>query len=47
MEEINVSVIDKNDKFAAVEGALTAESRIVQSADKEIKKGDVVRLAEF
>lgn len=46
VEEINVSVIDKNDKFAAVEGALTAESRIVQSADKEIKKGDVVRLAE-
>ncbi|MDE7197723.1 MAG: biotin/lipoyl-binding protein [Lachnospiraceae bacterium] len=46
VEEINVSVVDKNDKFAAVEGAITAESRIIQSADKEIAKGDVVRLSE-
>lgn len=46
VEEINVSVVDKNDKFAAVEGAVTTESRIIHSADKEIKKGDVVRLAE-
>ena len=45
VEEINVSVVDKNDKFAAVEGALTEESRIIQSADKEIKRGDVIRLA--
>ncbi|MBD5506859.1 MAG: biotin/lipoyl-binding protein [Lachnospiraceae bacterium] len=44
--EINVSVADKNDKLAAVEGALSEESRIIQSADKEIQKGDVVRLAE-
>ena len=46
VEEINVSVADKNDKLAAVEGALSEESRIIQSADKEIQKGDVVRLAE-
>lgn len=46
VEEINVSVLDKNDKFAAVEGAVSAESRIIQSADKEIQKGDVVRLSE-
>lgn len=46
VEEINVSVVDKNDKFAAVEGAITSESRIIQSADKEIEKGDVVRLTE-
>ena len=46
VEEINVSVVDKNDKFAAVEGAVTTESRIIQSADKEIAKGDVVRLSE-
>lgn len=45
VEEINVSVVDKNDKFAAVEGALTEESRIIQSADKEIKRGNVIRLA--
>lgn len=46
VEEINVSVVDKNDKFAAVEGAITAESRIIQSADKEVQRGDVVRLAQ-
>lgn len=46
VEEINVSIVDKNEKFAAVEGAITTESQIIQSADKEIKKGDVVRLAE-
>lgn len=46
VEEVNVSVIDKNDKFAAVEGAVTEESRIIQSADKEIKRGDVIRLAQ-
>lgn len=46
VEEINVSVVDKNDKFAAVEGAVTQESQIIQSADKEIKRGDVIRLAQ-
>lgn len=46
VEEINVSVIDKNDSLAAVEGAITDESRIVESSTKEIKKGDVVRLAD-
>lgn len=46
VEEINVSVIDKNDKLAAIEGALTEESRIIESSTKEIKKGDVVRLAD-
>ena len=44
VEEINVSVVDKNDRFAAVEGAITEESLIIQSADKEIKRGDVIRL---
>ncbi|MCX4308362.1 MAG: efflux RND transporter periplasmic adaptor subunit [Acetatifactor sp.] len=47
VEEINVSVVDKNDKLAAVEGALTDESRIIESSTKEIKKGDVVRLNDF
>lgn len=46
VEEITVSVLDKNDVWAAVQGALTEESRIVENATAEIKKGDVVRLAE-
>lgn len=45
VEEINVTVVDKNDKFAAIEGAVTEESRIIQSADREMKRGDVIRLA--
>lgn len=46
VEEITVSVVDKNDSLAAIEGAVTAESRIIDSSTKEIKKGDVVRLSE-
>lgn len=47
VEEINVSVVDKNDRLAAVEGAITDESRIIESSTKEVKKGDVVRLANL
>lgn len=46
VEEINVSVTDKNDQWAAVEGALTEDSRIIISSTKEVEKGGVVRLAE-
>lgn len=46
VEEITVSVADKNDNLAAIEGAVTEESRIVESSTKEIKKGDVVRLSD-
>lgn len=46
VEEINVSVVDKNDNWAAVEGALTDDSRIIASSTKELEKGGVVRLAE-
>lgn len=46
VEEINVSVIDKNDQWAAVEGALTSDSQIIASSTKEIAKGEVVRLSE-
>lgn len=46
VEEITVSVADRNDKLAAIEGAVTEESRIIDSSTKEVKKGDVVRLAD-
>lgn len=45
VEEITVSVVDQNDRLAAIEGPVTAESLIVESSTKEIQKGDVVRLA--
>lgn len=46
VEEINVSVTDHNEQLAAIEGAVSEESRIIDSSTKEIKKGDVVRLAD-
>lgn len=46
VEEITVSVNDKNDAWVSVQGALTEESRIVENATAEIKKGDVVRLVD-
>lgn len=46
VEEINVALVDKNDKLAAIEGAVTSDSLIVVSSTKEVKKGDVVRLAD-
>lgn len=46
VEEITVSVNDKNDVWASVQGAFTEESRIVENSTAEIKKGDVVRLVD-
>lgn len=46
VEEITISVVDKNDRLAAIEGAVSDESLILESSTKEVKKGDVVRLAD-
>lgn len=44
IDEIAVTVLDKNESWAAVKpGALSEESLIISSATKEIEKGDVVR----
>ena len=45
-EQINVRVLDENDSFVAVEGALDSESLIISSSTKEVKNGDVVRPEE-
>lgn len=42
-EEINVKILDENDNFAAVEGALDGDSQIIVSSTMEISNGDVVR----
>lgn len=42
-EEVNVKVLDENESFAAVEGALNNDSKIIVSATGEIHNGDVVR----
>ena len=44
VEEVNVRISDENDSFAAVEGALDENSRIILSATKEIKNGDTIRI---
>ncbi len=47
VDEINVSVIDKNDNWAAIEeGTVDKESRIILSATKEVKTGESVRWEE-
>lgn len=47
VEERNVRVLDRNDRWVAIEpGVLESESKIITSADKEFGKGDVVRWVE-
>lgn len=45
-EQINVRVLDENDYWVAVEGALDKDSVIISSSTKEVKNGDVVRLED-
>ena len=44
IEEINVTVQDQNENYAAITGALDGDTMIVVSATKEIKNGGTVRL---
>ena len=43
VEEVNVKILDQNENWVAVEGALDSESQIIVSATKEIKNGEIVR----
>lgn len=45
-EQITVRVLDENEYWTAVEGALDDDSIIISSSTKEVKNGDVVRLSE-
>lgn len=45
-EQVSVRIMDENDYWVAVEGALDSDSVIITSSTKEIKNGDVVRLEE-
>lgn len=46
VEQITVTVKDENENWVAVEGALDADSKIISASTKEIKNGEVVRLAQ-
>lgn len=43
-EEINVKILDENENYVAVEGAIDSDSQIILSATKELKNGDTVRI---
>ena len=43
VEELNVKILDENENWIAVEGALDRESQVIVSATKEIKNGEIVR----
>ena len=45
-EQVNVRVLDENESWVAVEGALDEDSIIITSSTKEVRNGDVVRLSE-
>lgn len=45
-EQMKVRILDENDSWVAVEGALDQESVIITSSTKEVGNGDVVRLEE-
>lgn len=46
-EQVTVRVLDENEYWAAVEGALDDDSIIISSSTKEVKNGDVIRLSEY
>lgn len=43
-EEINVKILDENENYVAVEGAIDRESQIILSSTKELKNGDTIRI---
>ncbi len=43
VEELSVRVLDENENWVAVEGALDSESQVILSATKEVKNGEIVR----
>lgn len=43
VEEINVRILDENENWIAVEGALDSESQIIASSTIEVHNGDIVR----
>ena len=43
VEEVSVKILDENENWAAVEGALDSESQVIISATKEVQNGTIVR----
>lgn len=43
VEEVSIKVLDQNDNWAAVEGALDSESQVIVSSTIAVHNGDIVR----
>lgn len=43
VEEVNVKVLDENEDWAAIEGAIDKDSQIIDFSTEAIKRGDIVR----
>lgn len=43
VEEVNVKVLDENENWAAIEGAIDGDSQIIDTSTEAIKRGDIVR----
>ncbi|MDE5931235.1 MAG: biotin/lipoyl-binding protein [Lachnospiraceae bacterium] len=43
VEEVSVKILDENESWVAVEGALDSDSEVILSATKEVKNGEIVR----
>lgn len=43
IRKVSVKILDQNESWTAVEGAISKESLIIESATKEIKNGEIVR----
>lgn len=43
VEEVNVKVLDENEDWAAIEGAIDNDSQIIDFSTEAIKRGDIVR----
>ena len=45
-EQVNVTIVDENESWTALEAPLDKEDRIIASSTKEIKNGEIIRLSE-
>ena len=43
VEEVSVKILDENESWVAVEGALDSDSEVILSATKEVQNGTIVR----
>ncbi len=46
VERRDVTVFDKNEKYAAIDAVITEEEQVITDSNKDIREGDIVRIAE-